>query len=137
MFNPNIQIRRGEVYYTDFSGGIGCEQAGEARPAVIISNEFANRHSPVILVAPLTSRKARRLLPTQVPLSKHENHLKYDSLVLTEQSRVVDKQRLKDYITYLDESKLREIDACIAISFGLAEPNWRGEQQNDLQQTYE
>jgi mRNA-degrading endonuclease toxin of MazEF toxin-antitoxin module len=38
---------------------IGAEQAGE-RPALVISPELINQHSPVVLVAAVTSRKGPR-----------------------------------------------------------------------------
>lgn len=48
-------IKRGDIYYANLYPIIGCEQDG-IRPVVVIQNEMANVYSPVVLIAPLTSR---------------------------------------------------------------------------------
>lgn len=48
--------KRGDIYFVDFGQNIDtCKQSG-IRPAVIVSNNRANEHSPVITVVPLTSK---------------------------------------------------------------------------------
>ena len=48
-------IKRGQIYYIDFSPVVGSEQGG-CRPAVVVSNDIGNNFSPVIIVAPITSK---------------------------------------------------------------------------------
>lgn len=57
--------KRGDIYYVDFGQNIESNKQCGTRPAVIVSNNRANEHSPVITVVPLTSRiyKKRFLLP--------------------------------------------------------------------------
>lgn len=59
--------KRGDIYFVDFGQNIDtCKQSG-IRPAVIVSNNRANEHSPVITVVPLTSKiYKKRMLPTHV-----------------------------------------------------------------------
>ena len=48
--------KRGDIYFVDFGQNIDtCKQSG-IRPAVIVSNNRANKHYPVITVVPLTSK---------------------------------------------------------------------------------
>jgi mRNA interferase MazF len=121
--NQNKLVRRGEVYWSELPGGVGSEQRG-IRPVLCVGNSIGLKNGPIALVAPLSSKNKRRL-PTHIYLSKGENNLESDSTILLEQICVIDKSRLKGYVTYLDESMMRKVDACIAISFGLAEPERR------------
>lgn len=45
--------------------------------------------------------------------------LKEESLVLLEQIRTLDKQRLRDYIGKLDEVDMGQVDLCLAASLEL------------------
>lgn len=59
--------KRGDIYYVDFGQNIDSNKQCGIRPAVIVSNNRANEHSPVITVVPLTSRTyKKRSLPTHV-----------------------------------------------------------------------
>lgn len=57
-------------------------------------------------------------MPTHVFVTKEEG-MPEDSVILLEQIRTLDKRRLKDYITTLDDKKMREIDVAIMISLGI------------------
>jgi mRNA interferase MazF len=114
------QIKRGEVYYCDLGKGFQSEQGG-LRPVLICQNDKGNIHSTTTLIAPLTSSKTKHKLPTHVAVESNGIHLK-DSIVLLEQIKVVSKDRLKDYVTYLDESIMGKVDTALAISLGLSEP---------------
>ena len=48
-------IKRGDIFYATLNPVIGSEQGG-TRPVLTISNNTGNRHSPTIIVAPITSR---------------------------------------------------------------------------------
>ena len=59
-----VTVKRGEIYYADLSPVIGSEQGG-IRPVLIISNNTGNRHSPTVIIAPITSRThTKAKLPT-------------------------------------------------------------------------
>lgn len=45
--------------------------------------------------------------------------LKQNSLILTEQIRAIDKQRLRLYIGALDIGELRKVDKALIISLGI------------------
>jgi mRNA interferase MazF len=113
----NTIIKRGDVYFADLHEPFGSEQGGR-RPVLVIQNDVGNKHSPTIIVAPLTSQ-AKKFLPTHVPVTV-EDGLKVDSTILLEQVRVLDKGRLKSgRITSLGCSIMSRVDNALAISFGM------------------
>lgn len=62
------------------------------RPVVVVSNDAANAHSPVVTVVPLTTRRNKHHLPTHVYLQNHG--LGCGSIALCEQILSVDKSCL-------------------------------------------
>lgn len=62
--------RRGDIYYADLGAPTGCCQSG-FRPVLIVSNNTANAHAPVITVVPITSRYKAMHMPTHVVLHSH------------------------------------------------------------------
>jgi len=51
-------MKRGEVWWIEFDPSVGSE-IRKTRPAVIISNDSANRHLARVVVIPLTSNVER------------------------------------------------------------------------------
>lgn len=114
-------MMRGDVYFADLKGNYGSEQGGY-RPVVIIQNDIGNKYSPTVIVAILTTKIKKSNMPTHVFVTKEEG-MPEDSVILLEQIRTLDKRRLKNYITTLDDKKMREIDAAIMISLGIVGTN--------------
>lgn len=111
-------IRRGDVFYAELNPVIGSEQGG-TRPVVVISNNMGNRHSPTVIVAAITSRvHTKAKLPTHTEVSDFEG-LDKDSVVLLEQIRTIDKQRLRRYIGILPDSIMARVDKALAVSIHL------------------
>ncbi|MEG0178954.1 MAG: type II toxin-antitoxin system PemK/MazF family toxin [Oscillospiraceae bacterium] len=113
-----MDIKRGEVFYADLSPVIGSEQGG-VRPVLIVQNDTGNRHSPTVIAAAITSKHDKTNLPTHIDLKADHCGLTKDSVVLLEQIRTLDKQRLREKTGHLDENDLRRVDAALEISFGL------------------
>lgn len=111
-------VMRGEVWYADLSPSKGSEQGG-MRPVLVIQNNIGNKHAPTTIVAPITSRLTKKLLPTHIALPKGEGELKAESIVLLEQIRVVDKQRLLQKLGALSSQKILEVDEAVKISVGV------------------
>jgi len=109
-------IVKGAIFYADLDPIIGSEQQG-IRPVVIIQNEMGNKHSPTVLVAPISTKKDK-ILPTHI-LVKQFDKIRHDSIVLLEQIRVLDKSRLKGYLGLLDSDTLEQVNEAIKISFEL------------------
>lgn len=111
-------IKRGDIFYADLNPVVGSEQGG-TRPVLIISNNIGNRHSPTVIVAAITSRvHTKAKLPTHTAVNDFEG-LDKDSIILLEQIRTIDKQRLREYLGTLDRRFIDSADKALAISIGL------------------
>ena len=114
----NLVVKRGDIYYADLSPIIGSEQGG-VRPVLIIQNDVGNRHSPTIFCAAITSRMNKAKLPTHIEISSGRYHLVKDSVILLEQIRTIDKQRLREYVCHVDSRMMGKVNHAIHISLGL------------------
>ena len=110
-----MMIKRGDIYYADLRPVVGSEQGG-VRPVLIIQNDAGNRHSPTVICAAITSRMNKAKLPTHVELSAAECDISKDSVILLEQIRTIDKQRLKEKVCRLDSQTLKRVDRALKIS---------------------
>lgn len=113
-----VIIHRGDIYYADLRPVVGSEQGG-IRPVLIIQNDVGNRHSPTVICAAITSKMNKAKLPTHVELEATKYDLMKDSVVLLEQLRTIDKQRLKDRVCRLDSDILKKVDRALEISLEL------------------
>lgn len=113
-----MMIKRGDIYYADLRPVVGSEQGG-VRPVLIIQNDAGNRHSPTVICAAITSRMNKAKLPTHVELSSRECDISKDSVILLEQIRTIDKQRLKEKVCHLDTNTLCRVDRALKISLEL------------------
>ena len=85
---------------------------------LVIQNDVGNRYSPTVIVSAITSQLSKAKLPTHIELSSSDYHLPKNSVVLLEQIRTLDKRRLKEKITVIDEAKMKEINKALLISLG-------------------
>jgi len=88
---------------------------------LVIQNDIGNRFSPTVIVAAITAQIQKAKLPTHVEIPAERYGLERDSVILLEQLRTIDKQRLTDKITHLDESLMKMVNDGLAISLGLVE----------------
>ena len=112
-----MTVKRGDIYYADLSPVIGSEQGG-VRPVLIIQNDIGNRYSPTVIAAAITSQQEKSNLPTHIKLNAGCGLAK-DSIVLLEQVRTIDKQRLKEKMGALDVPSINRLDKALSVSFGL------------------
>ncbi|MDN6397564.1 mRNA interferase MazF [Alkalibacterium gilvum] len=111
-------VKRGEIYYADLSPVIGSEQGG-MRPVLIVQNNVGNKYSPTVIVAAITTKIEKGKMPTHVEVGADKG-LEKNSVVLLEQLRTIDKQRLRDQVTQLDNKTMGMVDDALAISIGLS-----------------
>lgn len=113
-----MMIRRGDVYYADLRPVVGSEQGG-IRPVLIIQNDVGNKHSPTVICAAVTSKMNKAKLPTHVELTAKESGIVKDSVILLEQLRTIDKQRLREKICHIDDALLAKVNRALMISLEL------------------
>lgn len=113
-----MTIKRGDIFYADLSPVVGSEQGG-LRPVLIIQNDIGNKHSPTVIISAITSQMTKAKLPTHITLPAQIYNLKYDSVLLLEQVRTIDKKRLKSYISSMPTNKMNDVDEAILISLGI------------------
>lgn len=113
-------VKRGDVFFADLSPVVGSEQGG-TRPVLVLQNDIGNRFSPTVIVAAITAQIQKAKLPTHVEIDANKYGFERDSVILLEQVRTIDKQRLTDKITSLDEEMMDKVDEALQISLGLIE----------------
>lgn len=115
-----MNINRGDIFYAVLNeDAVGSEQTG-IRPVVILQNNVGNLYSPTVIIAPITSKtKVKAKLPTHIFIKGDVKKLPKNSLVLLEQIRVIDKERLRSYVSSLNSKEMLEVDKGIIISLGI------------------
>ena len=111
---------RGEVYLVNFDPTLGVE-IRKTRPALILQNDIANEHSPITIVAAITSKFDDQLYPIEVPVKAREGGLNFDSVVLLNQIRSIDRRRLVKRMGKLRIDTMTRVDNALQIGLGMVE----------------
>jgi mRNA interferase MazF len=114
MNNP----KRGELYLVNFEPTVGAE-IRKTRPALVLQNDIANRHSPITIVAAVTSKFDETLYPIEVLVTAPEGGLSVDSVVLLNQIRSIDRRRLVRRLGAIRGSTMERVERSLQISLGL------------------
>ena len=113
-----VCMKRGDVFYADLRPVVGSEQGG-VRPVLIIQNDVGNKYSPTMICAAITSKLNKAKLPTHIELEAKKYGLIKDSVILLEQLRTIDKQRLKDKVCHLDAGIMKQVNNSLLVSLEL------------------
>ena len=103
---------RGSVWQVEFDPSVSSEMP-KTRPAVIISNNMANKYYPRVVVIPLASNISH-VYPSEAIVTVNGDKNK----AMVDQIMVADKSRLKNQISELSETDMRSIGAVIKRYFG-------------------
>ena len=114
-----ILVKRGEIYFANFDNecAIGSEQKG-IRPVLIIQNDVGNKYSPTVIALMITSKNKKKL-PTHVEIDGKKYGLNKNSIILAEQVKTIDKERLIRKVGRLDNEKLLEVKNAIKLSLNI------------------
>lgn len=125
-----MPVRRGEIYWVEFSPVKGSEQGG-IRPAVIVQNDTGNRFSPTTVVAAITRTIPSQPYPFVVVIEPEESGLPVRSVVNCTQLATIQQtgreSRLRapkgmddvQAIGRLSGEKMRELGEALAYNLGL------------------
>jgi mRNA interferase MazF len=112
-------LRRGEIYLCAFDPTVGHE-IKKTRPALVIQNDVGNRHSPLTIVAAITSGVSPVPYPVETAIDPvAANGLEVRSSIRLDQIRTVDRRRLVRRLGAVDPATMTKVDEAIKISLGL------------------
>jgi mRNA interferase MazF len=102
-------IRKGSIYWVDFSPGKGSEPMGR-RPGLVVQNDLLNDSKlNTVIVVSITSTLRFGELPGNIILQKGEANLPKRSVVNLTQIKTVDKHSLKEKIGSLTQKRLADV----------------------------
>jgi mRNA interferase MazF len=107
-------MKRGEVWWVEFDPAIGSEIA-KRRPAIIISNDSANRNLSRVVVIPVTNSTARVFPGEALVRIGHQT-----SKAMADQIMAADKSRLKGQLGAISKTDLELVENAIRVHLGLA-----------------
>lgn len=110
-------IKRGEVFLVNFDPTVGAE-AKKTRPAVVVSNDINNAHSPIVSISPITSN-VTKVYSFEVEIPPGMGGLKTRSKVMVNQTRAVDKIRLIKRMGHLPEQIMMDVDRALKLHYAL------------------
>ena len=107
-------MKRGEVWWVEFDPSVGSE-IRKTRPALIVSNDAANRNLARVVVVPLTSNTGRQY-PGEAVVSVDGQ----SSKAMADQIMAADKARLKSQLGTVNRADMQAVEDAIRIQLGLA-----------------
>jgi mRNA interferase MazF len=106
-------MKRGELWWVNFEPSLGSE-INKTRPAIIVSNDAANRHLTRVQVIPATSN-VKRLYPSEALVTIRGEQRK----ALADQITTVTKERLVKRIGNLSEPDLEAVERALRVQLKL------------------
>jgi mRNA interferase MazF len=107
-------MQRGEVWWVDFEPSLGSE-IRKTRPAVIVSNNMANKLLSRVQVVPLSSN-IENIYPSEAVVTIGTRQSK----AMADQLATADKRRLKELTGRLTDSDMKAVEKALKIQLGLS-----------------
>ena len=86
-----------------------------------VQNNVGTRSSPTVIAAAITPRLDKAKPPTPIAVPAETCGLPQNSVVLLEQIRTIDKQRLKEKIGELPAVMMARVNEALLVSLGFFE----------------
>ena len=106
-------MKRGEVWWVEFDPSAGSE-IRKTRPAVIVSNDAANRNLVRVVVVSLTSNTGRQYSGEAVVTAGGQS-----SKAMVDQIMAADKSRLKSQLGTLPKADMLAVEDAIKVHLAL------------------